>query len=108
MEYSRSEDGKQSLRVRLAAVNGTIPYMQNLCAADSMCQGFYTCSDTVNTTELAVAIDPTLGQSAQDLTVLFNGARGFANATCMNTMVAIHAEFDLGNGDGITRILMLL
>jgi hypothetical protein len=43
----------------------------------------------VNTTELAVAIDPTLGQSAQDLTVLFNDARGFANPTCMNTMAAI-------------------
>ena len=57
-------------------VNGTIPYIQNLCAADSMCQGFYTCSDTVNTTELAIAIDPTLGQSTEDLTNLFNDARG--------------------------------
>jgi hypothetical protein len=43
-------------------VNGTVRYIQNLCAADSMCQGFYTCSNTVNNTELAIAIDPTLGQ----------------------------------------------
>ena len=73
---------------------------------DSMCQGFYTCSDTVNTTELAIAIDPTLGQSTEDLTNLFNDARGYANATCMNTMAALHAEFDLATANGITRISM--
>ena len=50
-------------------MNGTIPCIQNLCATEFHVKAF-TCSDTVNTTELAIAIDPTLGQSTEDLTNL--------------------------------------